>query len=94
MLIPSTILLLHELAEPSLSNEKPKIFPQRGLEAKVLQGFSPKKSNTKSESEYFLTLGNGKPRMFTEQGLEAKVLQGFSIVKLKSDSENSPVKAM
>ena len=40
MVIPSTILLLHELAEASLSNEKPNIFPQQGLEAKVLQGFS------------------------------------------------------
>ena len=40
MVIPSTILLLHELDEASLSNEKPKIFPQQGLEAKVLQGFS------------------------------------------------------
>ena len=39
MAIPSTILLQHELARASWSNEKPKNFPQRGLEDKVLQDF-------------------------------------------------------
>ena len=76
MVIPSTILLLHELNEASLSNEKPKIFPQQGLDAEVLQGFSI--VELKSESENSLVLSNGKPKIFPQQGVEAKVLQDSS----------------